>query len=134
MRTVSLFHYAGHAKTSGVVGFESELTLHDGRIAVAELLASSEQTPSVVVLSGCETGKSSEAGVEALGLAQAFVLAGSDEVIATDRPLDDRVAATAMECLHRHRRLANASTVEAMRLSMNDARCEALRHYRTYLP
>jgi CHAT domain-containing protein len=42
------------------------------------------------VLSACETGKSSiQVPIESLGLAQAFLLAGSRAVIASVRPVKD---------------------------------------------
>jgi tetratricopeptide (TPR) repeat protein len=132
MRDVRLFHYAGHAKPAGVGGFESELTLHEGRLTVADLLTLSAPTPPLVILSGCETGTSRSGGVEALGLAQAFVLAGSEAVVATEAPLDDRLAAKAMECLHARRPVLG--TAKALRAAFLEPGCEAIRSYRLYRP
>ncbi len=130
----ALLHYAGHARLAGIGGFESELTLADGRLTAAEILTAAEPPPPLVVLSGCETGKTSELGVDALGLAQAFVLAGSDEVIATPAPLDDRAAAEAMSCLHAALATGQNTASQAIRGSMNEPGCEALRHYRLFHP
>jgi len=89
--TSDLLHYAGHGDYSGQGGWESSLLLADGtRLTLGDLLAL-EHVPSWVVLSGCETGRvAGDAPVAGLGLAQAFLLAGSRSVIAATRPADDR--------------------------------------------
>jgi CHAT domain-containing protein len=49
-----------------------------------------ERAPAWVVLSACDTGKSSaKTPVEGLGLAHAFLLAGSQAVVASTRPAED---------------------------------------------
>jgi cellulose synthase operon protein C len=58
-------------------------------LTLGDLLALN-RVPAWVVLSGCETGRSSaEIPVESLGLAHAFLLAGSRAVIASTRRADD---------------------------------------------
>jgi cellulose synthase operon protein C len=88
-----LFHYAGHGTFSGFGGWESVLPLAGGtRLTLGDVLTLG-RPPSWVVLSGCETGRSgADAPVEGLGLAQAFLLAGSRAVIATTQQVDDRAA------------------------------------------
>lgn len=88
-----LFHYAGHGVFSGFGGWESTLPLAGGtRLTLGDLLAL-RRVPRWVVLSGCETGRSGAgAPAEGLGLAHAFLLAGSGEVIAATRPVGDRAA------------------------------------------
>jgi tetratricopeptide (TPR) repeat protein len=88
----NLFHYAGHALAGGHDGSSAGLILADGaRLEVAELLAL-ESAPRHVVLSACEAGKDEGKSVLSLGLAQAFVLAGSRSVLAPDVRVDDPIA------------------------------------------
>lgn len=86
-----LLHFAGHGAYSGAGGWESSLLLAaDTRLTVGDLLAL-DRVPSWVVLSGCDTGRSAgEAPVASLGLAQAFLLAGSRAVVASTAPTADR--------------------------------------------
>lgn len=88
-----LFHYAGHGVFSGSGGWESVLRLAGGtELTLGDLLAL-QRAPSWVVLSACEGGRSSaDAPVEGLGLAYAFLLAGSRSVIAATEPVDDDAA------------------------------------------
>lgn len=91
LASVDLLHYAGHGTFSGPGGWESSLLLaEETRLTLGDLLAL-DRVPAWVVLSGCDTGRSStETSVESLGLAQALLLAGSQAVVATTRPADDR--------------------------------------------
>jgi len=96
-----LLHYAGHGTFSGAGGWESSLLLSQGtHLTLGDVLAI-EQAPAWVVLSGCDTGRSSEAPVEGLGLAHAFLLAGSRAVVASTRPADDRTVAAFFPELYR---------------------------------
>lgn len=98
-----LFHYAGHGIFAGAAGWGSDLTLAGGtRLTVGDLLAL-RRVPRWVVLAGCETGRSSaEAPIEGLGLAPAFVLAGSSAVVAATRPVDDRATQAVVVDLYQH--------------------------------
>jgi len=98
-----LFHYAGHGAFSGVGGWESVLPLAGStRLTLGDLLALG-RPPRRVVLSGCETGRSGAgASVEGLGLAHAFLLAGSRAVVAATRSVDDRAAEGLFTELYRH--------------------------------
>jgi len=91
LAAADLLHYAGHGTFSGVGGWESGLLLADDtELTLGDFLAL-ERVPAWVVLSGCDTGRSSaETPVESLGLAHAFLLAGSQAVIASTRPTADR--------------------------------------------
>jgi tetratricopeptide (TPR) repeat protein len=86
-----LLHYAGHGFYSGFGGWDSNLLLAgETRLTLGDLLTL-DRVPAWVVLSACDTGRSSsEVPVESLGLAHAFVLAGSRAVIASTRPAKDR--------------------------------------------
>ncbi|MFI5301982.1 MAG: CHAT domain-containing protein, partial [Polyangiales bacterium] len=99
--SADLFHYAGHGIFSGADGWQSALTLADATaLSVGDILALT-RVPRWVVLSGCETARSeAHATADGLGLAQAFVLAGARGVVASTRPVDDRLAADVMRALY----------------------------------
>lgn len=86
-----LLHYAGHGTFSGFGGWDSSLLLADDtRLTLGDLLAL-DRVPAWVVLAACDAGQSSTATpVESLGLAHAFLLAGSRSVVASIRIADDR--------------------------------------------
>ena len=86
---VDMFHLAGHSSRSGPFGWQSFLALYDGPLHLADVLAL-ERVPSQVVLSSCESARTAETAVAGLGLAQAFLLAGSEQVVAAQRVVDDR--------------------------------------------
>jgi tetratricopeptide (TPR) repeat protein len=111
-----LFHYAGHGRFAAPDGMGSELPLAEGTaLAVADVLAlPANAVPRQVVLAGCETGRVERQAGAGLGLAQAFVLAGSQEVLASARRVDDGVARALSTRLHR----TDASELgEALRLA-----------------
>jgi len=90
-----LLFYAGHAGGGERGGWESALVLvGDRRLSVGDLFALPGRAPARVILSGCETGLvDPRALAGGMSLASAFLLAGSELVIATDAPVDDRLAA-----------------------------------------
>lgn len=83
-----LLHYSGHA--SAATAWGSGLGLSDGALTVADVLALPEP-PEVVILNACETGRQADPG--AVGLAQAFLTAGTAIAIASNDPIPDRIAA-----------------------------------------
>ncbi len=99
---VDLLHYAGHGTFSGSGGWDSSLLLAgDSRLTLFDLLML-DRVPSWVVLAACDAGQSSsETPVESLGLAHAFLLAGSRAVVASTRPADDRGVPTFFADLYR---------------------------------
>lgn len=85
-------HFAGHGLLDPAQIWRSGLALADGDLEVGDILAL-PSPPRQVVLSGCETGRTPDgAQVAALGVAQAFVMAGADAVVATSRPVRDDAA------------------------------------------
>lgn len=87
----AIFHLAGHARFSGTDGWESAIPLADGgALTVGDVLALAS-VPRLVVLSGCETGRS-----DGLGLAHAFVAAGAEAAVGTTRVVPDTDAARVM--------------------------------------
>jgi CHAT domain-containing protein len=99
---VDLLHYAGHGVFSGSGGWKSVLPLAGGTgLTLGDLLAF-QRVPRWVVLSACDAGRSgADAPAEGLGLAHAFLLAGSREVIAATRPVGDRAAQELLTELYR---------------------------------
>jgi hypothetical protein len=94
----SLFHYAGHGRFAG---WESHLPLAgDSRLRIGDILTLA-RVPAHVILSGCETARTSAgAAPESLGIAQAFLAAGASQVVAAVRPVDDALAAGLGPLLH----------------------------------
>ncbi len=124
LRGASTFHYAGHGVYAGREGWESALPLaHGSRLTVADVLAIAP-APSRVVLSGCDAAKS-EGDAEGLGLAQAFVAAGADEVLAPVRPVSDALAAKLAARVHGGRTsLADALRAASLALHAEDAQAD----------
>ncbi len=106
LAAADLLHYAGHGTFSGFGGWESGLLLaEETQLTLGDLLAL-QRVPAWVVLSACDTGRSSaETPVESLGLAHAFLLAGSRAVVASTRPADDRTVPAFFTDLYRQWRL-----------------------------
>lgn len=100
LRQADRVHYAGHGVFAGDEGWESSLPLAaGGRLTIGDVLALAP-APRVVVLTGCEAAKSS-GDTEGLGLAQAFVVAGSSAVLAPVRKVNDDLAAELASALYR---------------------------------
>jgi tetratricopeptide (TPR) repeat protein len=98
-----VLHYAGHGHFAGEDGLESALPLAaGGHLQVGDILTLASP-PELVVLSACEGAReSTDARAQALGLAHAFVLAGSEAVVATTRPVNDDLARAVSIRLHGH--------------------------------
>ncbi len=124
LSTADLFHYAGHAGFAGGGGWDSALPLSGGsRLTVGDILML-DRAPSQVVLSGCETGRtSSRAAAESVSLAHAFLVAGSRSVVAATRPVADSVAMRLVTAYYR----ARASGLPPGR-ALRDAQIDLRRH------
>ncbi|HEX4422334.1 MAG TPA: CHAT domain-containing protein [Kofleriaceae bacterium] len=77
----AVFHYDGHGAAAGGDRSDDALLLAGGELLTAADVLGLARVPAAVVLNGCTT-----AAPEGLGLAQAFLLAGATQVIAS---LDD---------------------------------------------
>lgn len=100
---VGLVHYAGHGHRAGVEGWASRLSLAaGGELGVRDVLAL-PRVPAVALLLACDA---TPAAAQTLGggmsLARAFLLAGTDLVVASDGALDDRLAEQVARELYAH--------------------------------
>ncbi|MBC8134130.1 MAG: CHAT domain-containing protein [Deltaproteobacteria bacterium] len=87
-----LFHYAGHAQLAGLDGLSSALLLKgNGRVELGDLLTA-PTLPQVVFLSACEAAGTVTVQPSLMGLAEAFIAAGSQVAIAPTRPIRDEDA------------------------------------------
>ncbi len=110
MRGAARLHYAGHGVFAGEEGWESALPLAaGGRLTIGDVL-SLTPAPRTVVLTGCDAAKSA-GEAEGLGLAQAFIVAGSGEVLAPVRPVPDALTSRIATELYRS---ADAGAVETL--------------------
>lgn len=89
LQNANWFHFSGHADYGSQRGWNSALRLAKGTSLKITDLLSIEHAPDTVVLLGCETGLSHAESGSNIGLAQAFLAAGSQTVIASTRPLSD---------------------------------------------
>ena len=92
LKHADLFHFSGHAAYRGYEGWDSALLLSlNDEFSLRDILALG-RTPPLVFLNACESSKTDTGEVTALNLARAFVVAGSQRVIASTRPLPDDLA------------------------------------------
>ncbi len=101
LRSARWFHYAGHGLFEGRGAWDSRLLLANaGELMVGDVLLLA-RVPRTVVLSGCETARSAQDGpVQGLGIAHAFLLAGSETVLAATRPVSDALAYALAEAIY----------------------------------
>ncbi len=99
--SVDLLHYAGHGVRSGLSGWDSALLLaNDERFGIHDVFTLPD-VPRGVVLTGCETAAPSPDTVGGgMNIGRAFVLSGSDWVIAADAEVADRFAADVGVAVH----------------------------------
>ncbi|MGA1017793.1 MAG: CHAT domain-containing protein [Phycisphaerales bacterium] len=98
---VGMVHLACHGRFLPEAPHASGLRLSDRWVSVRDLMAL-PRTPSVVVLSGCETGGLSvRRGEEVLGLARTLLATGTRSVIASLWPVSDRSTCELMVDFHR---------------------------------
>jgi hypothetical protein len=97
---LALLHYAGHHRFAGAEGSESELLLSDGTLSVADVLTL-RAAPRFIVLSACDSAKLQAPGFAGgLDLAYAFVLKGTQAVVAATRPVRDELGYSMMTALY----------------------------------
>ncbi len=100
-----VFHFAGHSLANSAVPAASELVVAGNAsdaITAAEISRLSLRRMRLVVLSSCQSAVGVETRSEGpLGLAQAFLSAGAENVIATLTPVGDRPARELSVVFHR---------------------------------
>ncbi|MEQ9504166.1 MAG: CHAT domain-containing protein [Deltaproteobacteria bacterium] len=124
LRSADYFHYAGHGRSAGTEGWESALLLAESELTVADVLLLGS-APRFVILSGCETAKTGAATSGGIGLAQAFLVAGSDAVIATHRSVPSASAKAYATALHQSLTGTAATDIYAAHRTALDAMGDA---------
>lgn len=91
--SANLFFYYGHAEAGGTGGWDGTLRLASNeRLTVRDIIAL-PSVPRLAFLFGCETAVSGrDAPSDEVGLAQGFLLRGSEVVLATTRKVTDASA------------------------------------------
>ncbi len=107
-----LLHVASHGDFTAASPMGSSLRLADGPLRVVDLYQMPGMAP-LVVLSGCETGRSRvRPGDELIGLVRGFFFAGARSVVASLWRVDDTVSAELMDLFYgallRHQPVAAA--------------------------
>lgn len=101
LKDADFFHFAGHGFFDQV-GSQSRLSLAGGELRAGDVLTL-PKVPEQVLLSTCSAGQATRAsGVEGLGLAYAFIIKGSRQVLAATREVDDRQTAELTSALYEH--------------------------------
>lgn len=121
-----LFHYAGHGRVAGPAGWESGLLMTAGEVLTVADLLTLESAPEWAVLSGCETGRDAgSSAIPGLGLAQAFLAAGSAGAVATRRPVEDGLASEIVGAIYRGDGQDRLDMVEALRQAQLSVRASS---------
>lgn len=109
-----LLHIASHGEFTGDNPLASSLLLADGPLRAVDLYGISLTAP-LVVLSGCETGRSRvRPGDELIGLLRGFFFAGVQVVVASLWRVDDAASALLMEAFYSEL-VAGTPTASALR-------------------
>ncbi len=106
----TIMHFAGHGRFDGADGWSSSLVTASGEMQVGELMTL-PSAPAWVVLSGCETARATEAAVEMMGVAQAFIVSGAEAVLASTRPVPDASSSAVMKALYATDAAGDASSL-----------------------
>lgn len=120
-KNLSILHFAthtflvpGHPELSGIA-LSPERGKSEGKSILWVHDIPTLQAPSLVVLNGCSTQGQGLGGEELSALTQAFLYAGSHEVIGTIWSVDDEVAAVLMEHFYRELISRHRKAVDALR-------------------
>lgn len=88
----TFFHFAGHGRRGARADWQSALLLADSAELRAGDVLALDRVPEAVVLSGCDTARGARSERADASLAHAFLAAGASVVVATTRPVSDRLA------------------------------------------
>ena len=124
LAAADVFHYGGHGVYRGRDGWDSALALASGGLLEVSDVLVLPRAPALATLSSCFAARSSEeAAAEGLGIANAFVLAGSRAVVAPARVVDDALAADVSRRFYAHlTHFDDEGIREAFRAALNDVR------------
>ena len=111
----AVLHLAGHGSFRADNPEGSALRLADRWVSLGELAASSLRS-EVVVLSACRGGSVHPLGSQHLGMARAFLRAGSRSVIASSMSLPDDLALALFRAFHAEL-AAGRSVARALRIA-----------------
>lgn len=100
LKEVDLLFFAVHGQYQDGLG--SQLTLAEGQSLRAIDVLLVEAAPREVVLTACDSANEKPGIDEGLGMAEAFLAAGSDEVIASIRPVEDELGLAFSPAYARH--------------------------------
>lgn len=133
-----LFHFSGHADSLGMPDGLHALRTGDSSVLTTGDILSLSHIPRMVTLFACQSGISAgeRGGNEGLGLAQAFLLRGSELAIGSVRPVQDRETSELAVALYESGLGArNTDPLVAWRkvLARSELR-EALSAFRIYVP
>lgn len=117
-------HVAGHAQFSGTSDLESGLFLADGRVTVGDVL-SVTSVPEHVVLSACEGARTSDGKLVAgWGIGHAFVMKGTQSLVAPTRVVSDELALTFATALYGAANEADRSPAASLRRAQTKLRAQ----------
>jgi CHAT domain-containing protein len=119
-QTARWLHFATHGAPDWIA-LTADAT-NDGLLTVAEIFNSQLQA-ELVVMSACDTGKGDITGEGVIGLARAFLKAGSPSVVATLWKVPDDATAFLMEVFYRELDVG-ASKAAALRTAQQETRAQ----------
>lgn len=134
--TVEFFHYAGHGSRAGLSGWDSALLLADEeRLGIPDVLTL-DRVPHGVVLTGCETAAATPRSIGGgMNIARAFVLSGSEWVVAADTEIADRYAAEVGVAIHATGASRGPARLRDALLELRDRDPDApWQHFRAIVP
>ncbi len=96
----SLLHFSGHGRNVPASPWGDRLGLHRGALSARDVLADGH-VPESVILTGCRTASQSGLNeIERVGLAQAFLLSGAQQVLGATSDVADEVATEVGTSVH----------------------------------
>ena len=100
LEQLDLLHFAGHSRGAGPYGWDGAMVLADRRPLLLGDLLSLKRAPRQVVLSSCEGIRAGDGFEAQIGLAQAFLVAGAERVVAATRRVNDRDTRRLVQALY----------------------------------
>ncbi|MGB1253171.1 MAG: CHAT domain-containing protein [Candidatus Promineifilaceae bacterium] len=121
-QTRQLFHLAGHVFYDPKDPLASGMPLADKQWLRARTLYERQDSiaGSLVVLSGCESGKNLSKGGDILGFISGFLFAGAATIVAGLWPVEDEATRILMQHFHMglYRRLDSAEALQSAQISL----------------